>query len=61
MGRLIAVGDIHGCAAEFAELLDKLALQRGDRLILLGDLVNRGPDTRLVLDLARSTRARAAS
>ena len=57
-GRLIAVGDIHGCAAEFAELLDKLALQRGDRLILLGDLVNRGPDTRLVLDLARSTRAR---
>jgi serine/threonine protein phosphatase 1 len=57
-GRLIAVGDIHGCAAEFAELLDKLALQRGDRLILLGDLVNRGPDSRLVLDLARAARAR---
>ncbi len=57
-GRLIAVGDIHGCAAEFAELLDKLQLQRSDRLILLGDLVNRGPDSRLVLDLARATRAR---
>ena len=57
-GRLIAVGDIHGCAAEFAELLDKLELRRGDRLVLLGDLVNRGPDTRLVLDLARSARAR---
>lgn len=57
-GRLIAVGDIHGCAVEFAELLDKLQLQRGDRLVLLGDLVNRGPDSRLVLDLARSSRAR---
>ncbi len=56
-GRLIAVGDIHGCAVEFAELLDKLQLQRGDRLVLLGDLVNRGPDSRLVLDLARSARA----
>ncbi len=56
-GRLIAVGDIHGCAVEFAELLDKLQLQRGDRLVLLGDLVNRGPDSRLVLDLARSSRA----
>ncbi len=57
-GRLIAVGDIHGCAVEFAELLDKLQLQRGDRLVLLGDLINRGPDSRLVLDLARSARAR---
>ena len=57
-GRLIAVGDIHGCAVEFAELLDKLQLRRGDRLVLLGDLVNRGPDSRLVLDLARSARAR---
>ncbi len=56
-GRLIAVGDIHGCAVEFAELLDRLQLQRGDRLILLGDLINRGPDSRLVLDLARSARA----
>ena len=57
-GRLIAVGDIHGCAVEFAELLDKLQLQRGDRLVLLGDLVNRGPDSRLVLDLARAAHAR---
>ena len=52
-GRLIAIGDIHGCAAEFAELLDKLRIQRGDRVVLVGDLVNRGPDSRRVLDLAR--------
>jgi diadenosine tetraphosphatase ApaH/serine/threonine PP2A family protein phosphatase len=58
-GRLIAIGDIHGCHAEFAELLTQLALTRDDRLILLGDLVNRGPDSCKVLDLARAYRATA--
>lgn len=52
-GRVIAVGDIHGCAEEFATLIEKLALTRHDRLILLGDLVNRGPDSRGVIALAR--------
>jgi hypothetical protein len=56
-GRLIAVGDIHGCHLEFAELLDRLDLGREDRLVLLGDLVNRGPDSLRVLDLARASRA----
>jgi diadenosine tetraphosphatase ApaH/serine/threonine PP2A family protein phosphatase len=56
-GRLIAIGDIHGCHLEFAELLDKLDLEREDRLVLLGDLVNRGPDSCRVLDLARERRA----
>ena len=52
-GRLIAVGDIHGCHAEFEELLERLALREHDRLVLLGDLVNRGPDSRRVIQLAR--------
>jgi len=56
-GRLIAIGDIHGCHLEFAELLTRLALTRDDRLILVGDLVNRGPDSNKVLDLAREHRA----
>jgi serine/threonine protein phosphatase 1 len=51
--RLIAIGDIHGCHAEFAELLERVNFGRSDRLILLGDLVNRGPDSLKVLDLAR--------
>lgn len=58
-GRLIAIGDIHGCHLEFAELLTRLAPTRDDRLILLGDLVNRGPDSNRVLDLAREHRALA--
>jgi serine/threonine protein phosphatase 1 len=53
-GRLFAVGDIHGCHTEFAELLSRLALEKTDRLVLLGDLINRGPDSSKVIDLARA-------
>ncbi|RXK56482.1 metallophosphoesterase [Oleiharenicola lentus] len=52
-GRLIAVGDIHGCHKEFEDLLDKLDLRKDDRLILLGDLISRGPDSGKVVELAR--------
>jgi bis(5'-nucleosyl)-tetraphosphatase (symmetrical) len=45
-----AIGDIQGCHAEFCELLSDIgfAPQR-DRLWLVGDLVNRGPDSLAVL------------
>ena len=56
-GRIIAIGDIHGCHQEFAELLEQLALTKDDRLVLVGDLVNRGPDSCKVIDLARQHRA----
>ncbi len=52
-GRLIAIGDIHGCHREFEELLGKLELEKHDRVVLLGDLVNRGPDSAKVIALAR--------
>ncbi len=56
-GRLIAIGDIHGCYQEFSDLIAKLELQNDDQLILLGDLLNRGPDSRKVIELAREHRA----
>jgi predicted phosphodiesterase len=56
-GRIIAIGDIHGCYQEFAELLERLALTKDDQLVLLGDLINRGPDSLKVIDLARANRA----
>ena len=43
--RSIIIGDIHGCAKEFGELLDRVQPGPEDRLILLGDLFDRGPDS----------------
>jgi serine/threonine protein phosphatase 1 len=47
---VFAIGDIHGCASELAALLDTVATlareARGPRrLVYLGDVVDRGPDT----------------
>ena len=56
-GRIIAIGDIHGCHLEFADLLAQINLTKDDQLILLGDLVNRGPDSTKVIDLARQNNA----
>ena len=44
------IGDIHGGAQTFRALLGRIGLRRGDRLHLLGDLIDRGPDSRGVLD-----------
>jgi bis(5'-nucleosyl)-tetraphosphatase (symmetrical) len=47
---LYVVGDIQGCYAEFRQLLDLIAFDPAhDRLWLVGDLVNRGPDSLSVL------------
>lgn len=57
--RIIAIGDIHGCADEFEELIDKLQPSAKDRIVLLGDLVNRGPDSARTIALARKHAHRA--
>lgn len=43
-GRIIIVGDIHGCLAELRSLLDEVAFSRDDALVSVGDLVGKGPD-----------------
>jgi serine/threonine protein phosphatase 1 len=58
-GRIIAIGDIHGCYQEFTDLLQQLKLEPEDRIILLGDLINRGPDSVKVIELARQHQALA--
>lgn len=51
--RIIAIGDIHGCHEELTSLLERLQVTDDDRLIFLGDLINRGPDSIAVLDIVR--------
>jgi len=46
---LYAIGDIQGCHAEFCHLLEMIGFSDADRLWLVGDLVNRGPDSLAVL------------
>ncbi len=48
--KTLIVGDIHGCHAELLELLDRARLGPGDRLVSVGDVVNRGPETPQVLE-----------
>ena len=44
--RTIIIGDIHGCSGALRLLLAKiLPDEKADRLILLGDLFDRGPDS----------------
>jgi serine/threonine protein phosphatase 1 len=50
-GRVFAIGDIHGCVAEVETLLGGLELARGDTLVFVGDYIDRGPDSRGVIDL----------
>jgi predicted phosphodiesterase len=59
MPRTIAIGDVHGCADEFEELLRRLELKADDRVIQVGDLVNRGPDSHRVIELARKYQVEA--
>ena len=51
--KLIIIGDIHGCITEFRNLLIEADWQPEDRVVLLGDVINRGPDSHACLKLAR--------
>lgn len=56
-GRTILVGDVHGCRQELEALLDKIHFSSGDRLVFVGDVIARGPDSLGVLDVVRTTGA----
>ncbi len=50
--RIFVVGDIQGCADELDDLLRVAAPESSRRIALVGDLVNRGPKSRAVLERA---------
>lgn len=47
---LFAIGDVHGCANELRRLLNELPLTPQTTVVFLGDLIDRGPDSKGVVD-----------
>ena len=52
--RIFVVGDVHGHLATFRALLHRLQLKPEDRVICLGDMIDRGPNSAGVVNLLRS-------
>ena len=51
----LVIGDIHGCYDELQALLDKAGLSSVDKIVAVGDIVDRGPETPEVLDFFQNT------
>jgi serine/threonine protein phosphatase 1 len=47
---IYAIGDIHGCLSALKELIDQLPLKPEDELVFLGDYIDRGRESKGVLD-----------
>lgn len=50
MSHIIAIGDIHGCRLSLEALARAADFSSADRLVFLGDYVDRGPDSKGVID-----------
>ncbi len=48
--RRFVIGDIHGCGKALGSLIEAIEPTRNDELIFLGDYVDRGPDSKDVID-----------
>lgn len=53
------IGDVHGEARALERLL-RVVVPKSDRIVFLGDMVNRGPDSRQVLDLVLQLKSHAS-
>lgn len=50
-GRTLAIGDIHGCQLALRKMLEQVQPVADDTIVLLGDLVDRGPASKEVVEL----------
>src|SRR6187549_2031183 len=48
--RTLAIGDIHGCYKSLTKVAEYVRFSSDDLIVTLGDYVNRGPDSRLVIE-----------
>ena len=58
LARTIAIGDIHGCAEALRTVIEAIDVNEDDTLVTLGDYIDRGPDSRGVIDLLLDVRQR---
>lgn len=60
--RIFAIGDIHGCQLQLTKLLERIPLdKKRDTLVFLGDYINRGPDSRKVIETLIELREQCAN
>ena len=50
VGRILAIGDVHGCLASLKQLVDWVKPKKGDTVVMLGDYVDRGPNSKGVVE-----------
>ena len=48
--KVFAIGDIHGCADELNTLISTLPLDKNSTIIFLGDYIDRGPNSKKVIE-----------
>ena len=56
--RIIAIGDIHGCSTALDAILRLVEPGPEDTVVTLGDYIDRGPDSKGVLDLLLRLKSR---
>src|SRR5688572_5615875 len=52
--RLIAIGDIHGCIHALEALLEAIKPTPSDQVVVLGDFIDGGRDSNLVVERLRA-------
>ncbi|HEU5393607.1 MAG TPA: metallophosphoesterase family protein, partial [Candidatus Methylomirabilis sp.] len=52
-GTRYVIGDVHGCLTPLQRLLDKIGPGPADELVFIGDYIDRGPQSREVVELVR--------
>ena len=52
--KIFVIGDIHGCQAHLERMFEILPINSNDRLIFIGDYIDRGPDSEGVVSMVES-------
>jgi len=62
MSRTLIIGDIHGCSSTFNKLLnDIINIKKSDLIYLMGDYIDRGPNSKRVVDIILELRGKGYS